>query len=364
MSPGPDGVSLKLTAYFAERQRCGSQFLAESMLDLFAQRHVATSVMLRGIAGFGQHHIIRTDESLTLSEDPSVMVAAVDGADTINGLVDDVVGMTGSGLITMEHARLLDGDVSLVTMPDGVNAGDAVKLTLYVGRNRRVNGEPAYKAVCDVLHTNGFAGVSVFLGVDGTVHGERRQARFIARNLDVPLMIIAIGSAAQMQAARPQLAPLLQRPLVTLERARLCKREGVLLSAPPVLPEVDDRGRPLWQKMMIFTSEASRHGGVPIHRALVRRLWESGAGGATVLRGIWGYHGDRKPHGDKLIQFGRQVPVMTVVIGSPARIARSFEIVDELTESSGLVSCEMVPAALSTGDGQRHGSTDLADFRY
>lgn len=358
-------VSLKLTAYFAERQRTGSAFLAEAMLDLFAQRRVATSVMLRGISGFGRHHIIRTDESLTLSEDPSVAVAAVDRPATIGGLVDEVLDMTGSGLITLERARLLDGDVSALPPPPGAGPDDSVKLTLYVGRNRRLGGAPAYRVICDLLHANGFAGVSVFLGVDGTAHGDRRRAHFIGRNVDVPLMIIAIGDAEQVQRSRAHLSALLDRPLVTVERARLCKREGVLLASPPALPDTDEHGRPLWQKLMVFTSEASRHDGTPIHRALVRRLWESGsATGATVLRGIWGYHGDQEPHGDKLIQFGRHVPVMTVVVGSPASIARSFEVVDAVTGPLGLVTCEMVPALVSVGDGRRAGSTDLADFRY
>lgn len=357
----PENVSLKLTAYFAERQRTGSRFLAEEMLDLFAQRHVATSVMLRGISGFGRHRIIRTDESLTLSEDPSVAVAAVDHPRTIRTLVDDVIAMTSSGLITLERAQLIDGDDSTVTLPQR----DAVKLTIYVGRNRRSGGVPTYKVICEVLRANGFAGVSVFLGVDGTAHGERRRAHFVARNVDVPLMIIAIGDAGQVRACRDKVAELLDRPLVSVERAQLCKREGALLASPPALPEADDRGHPLWQKLMVFTSEADRHRGTPIHRALVRRLWQSGsASGATVLRGIWGYRGDQEPHGDRLIQFGRQVPVLTVVVGSPAGIARSFEIVDEITGSAGVVTCEMVPALVSIGDGRRTGSIDLTDFDY
>lgn len=352
--------SLKLTAYFAERQRTGSSFLAEAMLDLFAEHHVAASVMLRGIAGFGHQRIIRTDESLTLSEDPSVAVAAVDSPDTIGALAGAVAGMTSSGLITCERARLLNGRLDVPGL-----SGDTVKLTVYVGRNRRVNGTPAYRLVCDVLYRNGFAGASVLLGVDGIAHGERRRAHFIGRNIDVPLMIVAVGTTAQVRAARPELAGILQQPLVTLERATLCKREGHLLAGPPALAETDDHGRPVWQKLMVFTSEASRHGRTPVHRALVRRLWESGAAsGATVLRGIWGYHGDREPHGDKLIQLGRQVPVMTVIIGSPASIAHSFEIVDEVTKECGLVTCEMVPALLAIADGQRHGSTELAEFGY
>lgn len=360
-----DDGALKLTAYFAERQRTGSKFLAEAMFDLFAERHVTISAMLRGISGFGHHHIIRTDESLTLSEDPSVAVAAVDRPDVIRALVDDVADMTGSGLITLERARLLDGDVAAASPAAATGPGDAVKLTVYVGRNRRTGGVPTYKAVCDLLRANGFAGVSVLLGVDGTVHGQRRRAHFIGRNVDVPLMIIAIGTVEQVHASRAGLTALLDRALVTVERARLCKNEGLLEAEPPALPDVDEQGRPLWQKLMVVTSEASRHDGAPIHRALVRRLWESGtATGATVLRGIWGYRGDQEPHGDKLIQFGRQVPVMTVIVGSPASIAHSFQIALDVTGPVGLVTCEMVPALLGVGEGRRTGSTDLAEFRY
>ena len=360
-STPPTDKSLKLTAYFAERERDGSRFLADAMFDLFAERRVTTSVMLRGISGFGHQRFIRTDESLTLSEDPSVAIAAVDTPRTISALADDVISMTRSGLITLERARLLDG-AGAVALPD---VDDAVKLTIYAGRNRRVNGIPVYKAVCAVLHRNRLDGVSVFLGVDGTSHGDRRRAHFLGRNIDVPLMIIAIGSAERVRKSVADLQAVLDRPLMTVERVRLCKREGKLLSGPPSLPDVDEHGRPLWQKLMVFTSEADRQDGVPIHRALVRKLWESGtASGATVLRGVWGYQGDREPHGDRLFQFGRQVPVMTVVVDTPRSIAASFRIVDDLTAGSGLVTCEMVPALVATDDGRSHGTTELAEYRY
>lgn len=354
-------TSLKLTAYFAERERTGSRFLAEAMFDLFAERRVATSVMLRGISGFGHRRIIRTDESLTLSEDPAVAIVAVDSPETISALVPEVIGMTNSGLINLERARLL-GENTALALPDG---GDAVKLTVYVGRNRRVNGVPAYKAVCELLHRNGFAGAWTFLGVDGTAHGERQRAYFVARNADVPLMIIAVGHAAEAARAVPELESLLDRPLMTVERALLCKQSGRLLDRPTALPNTDEQGRPLWQKLMVFTSESDRRDGVPVHRALVRRLWESRtASGATVLRGVWGFQGNREPHGDKVFQFGRQVPVMTVIVDTPESIAASFGVVDELTAQSGMVISEMVPALLAVDGSSRRGGTDLADFRY
>ncbi|MBB3753965.1 PII-like signaling protein [Mycolicibacterium sp. BK634] len=348
---------LKLTAFFGERQRDGSRFLAEAMLDLYAERQVADSVMLRGIASFGPRHVIRSDESLTLSEDPPIAIAAVDTAEIIGALIDDVVAITPRGLITLERARRYGGE-----LPE---SDDGVKLTIYVGRRRRINGAAAFYAVCDLLHRHHFAGATVYLGVDGTADGRRRRARFFSGNTDVPIMIVAIGSAAQAQRALPELEALMNEPLVTVERVQVCKRDGELLTRPPALPAVDAHGRELRQKLTIHTDAATHYDGAPIHRALVRRLWESQTvGGATVLRGIWGFHGDHKPHGDKLIQYGRQVPVTTIVVDTPEAIARSFDIIDEVTGHHGLVTSEMVPALLMLDGDIRQGATDLADYRY
>ncbi|MBB3606040.1 PII-like signaling protein [Mycolicibacterium sp. BK556] len=348
---------LKLTAFFGERQRDGSRFLAEAMLDLYAERQVADSVMLRGIASFGPRHVIRSDESLTLSEDPPIAIAAVDTAETIGALIDDVVAITPRGLITLERARRYGGE-----LPE---SDDGVKLTIYVGRRRRINGAAAFYAVCDLLHRHHFAGATVYLGVDGTADGRRRRARFFSGNTDVPIMIVAIGSAAQAQRALPELEALMNEPLVTVERVQVCKRDGELLTRPPALPAVDAHGRELRQKLTIHTDAATHYDGAPIHRALVRRLWESQTvGGATVLRGIWGFQGDHKPHGDKLIQYGRQVPVTTIVVDTPEAIARSFDIIDEVTGHHGLVTSEMVPALLMLDGDIRQGATDLADYRY
>ena len=205
----------------------------------------------------------------------------------------------------------------------------------------------------------------MFLGVDGTAGGQRRRAGFFSRNIGVPVMIIAVGSGDQVSDALPELETLLREPIFTIERAQLCKRDGEVLARPAALPATDDRGRALWQKLMVYTSEAALHDGTPIHRAIVNQLFESrAAGGATVLRGIWGFHGDHEPHGDKLIQLVRRVPVTTIVVDAPERIAASFDIIDRLTTEHGLVTSELVPALVSIDDGERRGSTELARYVY
>lgn len=345
---------LKLTTYFAERQRSGDRFLADALLDLYGESEVATSVVLRGITSFGPHHVLRTDQSLSASEDSPIAIAAVDRADKLAALADRAVALTTRGLVTLERARLA-GDAP----------SDNVKLTIYVGRQDRASRRPAHHAVCDLLHRHGFAGASVFLGVDGTKGGQRQRARFFSRNIDVPVMIIAIGTASQVAGITGELPKMVPDPLWTIERVQVCKRDGQLLARPTPLPPTDDHGRPLWQKLMIYTSEATLHDGVPIHRAIVHRLREADAvSGATVLRGLWGFHGDHKPHGDKLFQLIRRVPVTTIVVDTPARIATGFQIVDELTAEHGLVTSELVPAAVSIDGDDRRGGTELASYDY
>lgn len=338
---------LKLTTYFGERDRVGDGLLADALLDLYGRSTIETSVLLRGAEGFGLKHHLRTDRLLSLSEDLPVVSVAVDTRARIEGVLGEVESMQRRGLITLERARLLSGEIGEVALPEDLH--EATKLTVYVGRQEKVHGQPAFVAICDLLHRRGIAGATALLGVDGTARGERERARFFSRNREVPMMVIAVGSGEQIGHVLPELGRLLRQPLLTLERVRVCKRDGESIERPHALPAREERGMEVWQKLMVYTSEAARHGKRPIHSALVHRLRETGAAaGATSLRGVWGFHGDHAPHGDRLLQLGRHVPVVTVVVDTPERIASAFEVVDELTAERGLVTSEMVPVRATT----------------
>ena len=368
---------LKLTSYFGERHRHGDKdggrFAADALLELYGRHEIAASILLRGTEGFGLKHRLRTDVSLTLSEDLPLIAIAVDRRPRIEAVLPEVLQLTDSGLITLERARLISAEAGPVPLagdlgPADLGPGDlgpadlpeATKLTIYLGRQERVHRVPAFVAVCDLLHRRGVDGATALLGVDGTAHGERERARFFSRNADVPMMVTAVGSGARIGAVLPELGPLLQRPLLTLERVRVCKRDGQLLDRPDALPGVDEHGLALWGKLMVYTSEAARHDGQPIHRAIVRRLRRAGLSGATTERGIWGFHGDHAPHGDRLLQLGRHVPAVTIVIDSPERIAAAFDVIDELTREHGLVTSETIPALHAASGGRRRGGLRLA----
>ncbi|HEX2194685.1 MAG TPA: DUF190 domain-containing protein [Candidatus Limnocylindria bacterium] len=349
---------LKLTTYYGERDRANGGFLADAFTDIYARHELQTSLVMRGVEGFGAKHQLCTDRLLTLSEDLPLVSVAVDARERIEAALAEVNQLRFDGLVTLERAWMVTGRVSAVELPWAEQA--ATKLTIYVGRQERINGKPAYEAVVAFLHARGIAGATVLLGVDGTAHGVRQRAKFFGRNAAVPLMVIAVGDSASVAAVVPELSALLPRPLVTLERLRVCKRDGVKLAEPRHLPERDESGLGMWQKLMVYTGEQAHHEGQPLYQRLVRELRQAHAAGATSLRGIWGYHGDHHPHGDSFWQLRRRVPIVTVIVDTPERIREWFAIVDRLTAETGLVTSEMVPAFRATGPELEYGGLRLA----
>ena len=349
---------LKLTLYYGERDRAGGGFLADALVDVFARHELQTSLVMRGSAGFGAKQHLRTDRLLTLSEDLPLVSVAVDTRERIQAALADLDALRIDGLVTLERARMLPGRLTAVDLPGDLH--EPTKLTIYVGRQQRVGSRPAYEAVVDLLHRHGVAGATVLLGVDGTAHGARRRARFFASNADVPLMVISVGNDQQIAEALPELDAMLHRPIATLERVVICKRDGQRITLPRHLPETDSSGLQMWQKLTVYASEQSRHDNAPLYMELLRRLRGAGAAGATSLRGIWGYHGDHTPHGDTFWQLRRRVPVLTVIIDTPANVQRWFAIVDELTEQTGLVTSEIVPAYRARAGDRRHAGLRIA----
>jgi PII-like signaling protein len=89
---------------------------------------------------------------------------------------------------------------------------------------------------------------------------------------------------------------------------------------------------------MAYSSDRDRH------RALVAELRRAGAPGATTVRGMWGYHGQAPPHGDRVLQWHRHVPLLTTALDRPGADAeRTFGVVRRVMGDHALVTCEHVP---------------------
>ena len=281
---------MKLTAYFGE-----DDGISDALLACFASHGLQASVLLRGIEGFGAKQHLHSDRLLTLSEDLPLVATAVDSKERIEHIRPEVEAIVQEGLVTLEGTN------------DEPPPGQ-VKLTVFGRRSE-------FRRIVDVVHEVGVEGATVLLGVDGTMHGERRRARFFAGNTDVPLEVVAVGSADRVAAALAAL----DEPLHTLER----------VSDGPV-------GTP-WEKLTLFSSEPTG-----AHLRLIRGLRRAGAAGATCLRGIWGYSDDSAPHGDRLLALRRRVPVVTSVVDVAERVEAWRQLA---AAEPGLLIREGMPAA-------------------
>src|ERR1700761_3413909 len=136
---------LKLTTYFGERDRTSDGLLSDALMNVYGAHRLQASILLRGAEGFGRLQHLHTDRLLSLSEDLPVVSIAIDDRRRIEALRDEVLQIKRRGLITLERARLLSGAIGPVELPEAL--GEATKLTVYVGRQDRVDRTPAYIAV-------------------------------------------------------------------------------------------------------------------------------------------------------------------------------------------------------------------------
>ncbi len=340
-----------LTSYLTEGRRAEGVPGGEALIGLYARRRAVASILLRGIEGSGRQQP-RVGRSLPQAAESALTAIAVDTRPNIETLLEETLRLARPRLVAMERARLLSGEINPVRLSD--EPGDATRLTVYCGQGDRAYQIPAFEAACELLYRRRIAGATVLSGVDGADPGHARpqHGQFLRRDADVPLMVVAIGAGDRIAMLLPELGAMFRRPLMTIEKVRLCKRDGQFVSRPETASGPADAGAGMTAqfKLTVYTSEAARHDGHPVHRAIVESLNSAGISGATTIRGIWGYHGDHAPHGDHFPRHARHVPVVTTVIAAPERISAAFDVIDPLTAEHGLVTAESLLAARPTAD--------------
>jgi PII-like signaling protein len=338
-----------LTSYFRERHSAGAAVLGGALMDRYRRRQVAAGILLRGIEGYGPGR--------PQAEDPPVTAVAVDTGPRIGALLDEVAGLSQARLITLERARLLSGEIEPLRL--GESATEATRLTIYCWHADRVFQVPAFEAACELLYRRGIAGATVLSGADGIAGGPRQRAPF-PRHGDAPLMIVAVSGGQRIGMLLPELGGLFRHPLMTVATVRPCLRDGQFLNRPETLPGEDAAAVPAGMasrvKLAVYTSEAARHDGQPLHRAIVRRLRAAGVSGATSVRGIWGFHGNHAPHGGHSPRHGHHVPVITAVVDTRERIAAAFDVIDTFGPGVSLVTAEAALTSELAGVPLEQGS--------
>jgi PII-like signaling protein len=227
-----------------------------------------------------------------------------------------------------------------------------VKVTVWGPRTGPTS--PHLEAVA-ALRRHGADSATVLLGVDGVLDGERRRARFVAANRGVPAVTVGVGTRKAIDAALAEVdgaAHLVTiEPVATYRRIATVSRHTGSTADRDVAPESGiarvGRHEPQALRITLVTSEVASRGAHPAYLELIHRLRREGAAGATAQRGVWGFRGDREPHGDRVLALRRDVPMVVEVVDAPERAARWLELALEVGCEGDVVYVEPIAEAIA-----------------
>jgi len=104
---GSTGERTLMRIHIGEDDRHGGVPLYQAIVELLRARGFAGATVFRGVLGFGAQARIHRDRVFRLSSDLPIVVECVDTEEKIQGILPELDGMIGGGLVTLERARVI-----------------------------------------------------------------------------------------------------------------------------------------------------------------------------------------------------------------------------------------------------------------
>jgi uncharacterized protein len=100
--------------------------------------------------------------------------------------------------------------------------GERILMRIHIGESDHWKGKPLYQAIVEMLRNQKFSGVTVLRGVGGYGSSSIYHTDKILRlSQDLPIVIEVVESAERIEQALPQLDPMVDGGLITLEKVRV-----------------------------------------------------------------------------------------------------------------------------------------------
>jgi PII-like signaling protein len=118
--------------------------------------------------------------------------------------------------------------------------GEQVLLRLILSESLRHEHQPVFRTILELLRKEGMAGATLLKGIAGFGHDRRLHTIALeVASFDLPVIIEVVDTQEHIDRVLPKLAPLMERGIVMLERARViryAKSEPVRDGAPGPSP--------------------------------------------------------------------------------------------------------------------------------
>ncbi len=180
-----------------------------------------------------------------------------------------------------------------------LNAGKAVKVSIYLSEGSTHRGAPAYSTILDFLFYRGVSGATVLKGVAGFGADHHMHTSSTVDISDhLPIKIEFVETRERVDELLGKLEELAGTGMIEVQETTVAKpaQQSKAKNQPlPAHQKIEGKAR----MMRIFIGESDRWRDKPLHQALVEAMRANDIAGVTVYRGILGYGAHRRVHRDK-----------------------------------------------------------------
>lgn len=218
-----------------------------------------------------------------------------------------------------------------------LEAGKAIKVSIYLSEGAVRHGVSTYATVLDFLFFRGVSGATVLKGIAGfgaDHHIHTTSSVEIAEKL--PLKIEFIESEENVKELLPKLEDLVGTGMIELQETRVAKPAQVSQAKPAPTPEhvkIEGKAR----MMQIYIGESDKWDGKPLHEALVRAMRANDLAGATVNRGIMGFGAHGRIHKRGAFYLSHDASLTITVVDTEERLRAFLPVVDRMVQEGMVV---------------------------
>jgi len=217
-----------------------------------------------------------------------------------------------------------------------LNAGKALKVSIYVSDGATRHGVPVHSAILDFLFYRGVSGATVLKGIAGFGADHHMHSSSSVEISDrLPLIVQFVDTPEKVQELLGKLQDLVGSGLIEVQEttvAHPAQPSKPQTFQPPAHLKIAGRSK----LMRIYIGDSDRWRDKPLHVALVEAMRANDIAGVTVYRGILGYGAHRRVNQQKPTQLSQDVSVLLSVIDTSEKIESFLPLVEQMV-AEGLV---------------------------
>jgi PII-like signaling protein len=219
-----------------------------------------------------------------------------------------------------------------------LNAGKAVKVSIYLSEGSTSHGVPTYSSILDFLFYRGVSGATVLKGIAGFGADRHMHSASIVEISDhMPLIVEFIESREKVDELLGKLEDLAGSGMIEMQETTVAKPAQVSEKKKPVPLAAHLKIEGKARLMRIYIGESDRWKDKPLHKALVEAMRANDIAGVTVYRGIIGYGAHQRAHPDKPLSLSRDASIMLSVIDTEEKLQSFLPLVEQMVEEGMVV---------------------------